>query len=73
MDEKSLHGGVCHVNGVLPMANLARQEGSTSLFVPVEGIPEAALIGGPAVYPLNRCCSLGSNEQQWPRLCVQFL
>lgn len=58
MGELSLDGGVRHVSGVLPMANLARQEGFTSLFVPAEDAPEAALIDGLNVYPVESLLQL---------------
>ncbi len=53
MGELSLDGGVRHVSGVLPMANLAKQEGFTTLFVPAEDAAEAALIEGVTVYPVS--------------------
>lgn len=58
MGELSLDGGVRHVSGVLPMANLARQEGLTTLFVPAEDAPEASLIEGVTVYPVESLLQL---------------
>jgi magnesium chelatase family protein len=58
MGELSLDGGVRHVSGVLPMANLARQEGFTTLFVPAEDAAEAALLGGLTVYPIENLLQL---------------
>ncbi len=58
MGELSLDGGVRHVSGVLPMANLAKQEGFTSLFVPAEDAAEAALIEGLTVYPIETLLQL---------------
>ncbi|MCB0164274.1 MAG: YifB family Mg chelatase-like AAA ATPase, partial [Anaerolineae bacterium] len=53
MGELSLDGGVRHVSGVLSMASLARQEGYTILFIPAEDAPEASLIDGLTVYPVE--------------------
>ncbi|RMF02062.1 MAG: ATP-binding protein, partial [Chloroflexi bacterium] len=58
MGELSLDGSVRHVSGVLPMANLAVQEGFTTLFVPAEDAPEAALIEGLTVYPVANLLQL---------------
>ncbi len=58
MGELSLDGGVRHVSGVLPMANLAKQEGFTTLFVPAEDAAEAALIEGVTVYPVSTLLQL---------------
>src|SRR6185503_18399258 len=44
MGELSLDGGVRHVSGALPMASLAKRESFSTLFVPAEDAPEAALI-----------------------------
>ncbi|MCK6627037.1 MAG: YifB family Mg chelatase-like AAA ATPase [Anaerolineae bacterium] len=58
MGELSLDGGVRHVSGVLPMANLARQEGFTTLFVPAEDAAEASLIEGLTIYPVETLLQL---------------
>jgi magnesium chelatase family protein len=58
MGELSLDGGVRHVSGVLPMANLAKREGFTTLFVPAEDAPEASLIEGVTVYPIESLLQL---------------
>jgi magnesium chelatase family protein len=50
--ELSLDGSVRHVKGVLPMAAKARDEGITTLYVPQEDAPEAALIQELTVYPV---------------------
>jgi magnesium chelatase family protein len=67
MGELSLDGGVRHVSGVLPMANLARQEDFTTLFVPAEDAAEASLLDGLTVYPIESLLQLvdhlsGHNE-----------
>ena len=53
LGELSLDGSVRHVNGVLPMAHLARELGYKSVFVPQVDAPEAALIEGIDVYPVD--------------------
>ncbi len=58
MGELSLDGGVRHVSGVLPMANLAKQENFPTLFVPAEDASEAALIEGVTVYPIESLLQL---------------
>ncbi|MBC7254484.1 MAG: YifB family Mg chelatase-like AAA ATPase [Chloroflexi bacterium] len=51
--ELSLDGGVRHVNGVLPMASVAREQGIQHVYVPEADAPEAALIPGITVYPVS--------------------
>lgn len=58
MGELSLDGSVRHVSGVLPMTNLAKQEGFTALFVPAEDAAEASLIEGLTVYPVENLLQL---------------
>jgi magnesium chelatase family protein len=58
MGELSLDGGVRHVSGVLPMANLAKQAGFTTLFVPAEDAAEASLIEGLTIYPVETLLQL---------------
>ena len=70
LGELSLDGSVRHVNGVLPMANMAQARGYKRLFVPQSDAPEAALVEGVEVYPID---SLGTlirhltEEQPIPR------
>jgi magnesium chelatase family protein len=52
LGELSLDGTVQHVNGVLPMATLARESGIRSVFVPAGDAAEAALVEGISVYPI---------------------
>jgi len=61
--ELSLDGTVRHVNGVLPMASLAREEGITALYVPSQDAPEAALVEGLTVYPVENLRALVSHLQ----------
>jgi magnesium chelatase family protein len=53
LGELSLDGSVKHINGVLPMAHLARELGYKSVFVPQADAPEAALVEGIDVYPVD--------------------
>jgi magnesium chelatase family protein len=50
--ELGLDGAVRHVNGVLPMAAMAAEQGYKQLFVPEIDAPEAALIQEIDVYPV---------------------
>ena len=59
--ELSLDGSVRHVKGVLPMAAKARAAGLTTLYVPQEDAPEAALIEGETVYPVANLGRLVSH------------
>jgi magnesium chelatase family protein len=68
MGELSLDGSVRHVSGVLPMANLAKQEGFSTLFVPAVDAPEAALIEGVTVYPVENLLQLVDHVSGHQRL-----
>ena len=61
--ELSLDGSVRHVNGVLPIAALARREGITAIYAPSQDAPEAALVEGLKVYPVDSLQSLGHHLQ----------
>lgn len=58
LGELSLDGGVRHVNGVLPMASMAKAAGYRRLFVPAGDAPEAALVEGIEVYPIDSLAAL---------------
>lgn len=58
LGELSLDGSVRHVNGVLPMASMAQQRGYRRLFVPTSDAPEAALVEGINVYPIDSLAAL---------------
>ena len=58
MGELSLDGTVRHVRGVLPVADMARHAGVEALYVPTADAPEAALIPGPKVYPVDSLAAL---------------
>lgn len=58
LGELSLDGTVRHVNGVLPMANMARQRGYKRLFVSAADAAEGALVEGLEVYPVEHLAAL---------------
>jgi magnesium chelatase family protein len=51
--ELALNGAVRPVKGVLPIALRARAEGRTGLLVPAENAPEAAVVEGLNVFPIQ--------------------
>ena len=61
--ELSLDGSLRHVNGVLPIAALAHQQGLHHLFVPAADAPEAALIDGLEVIPVENLGQLVAHLQ----------
>ncbi len=61
--ELSLDGAVRHTNGVLPMAALARERGFGALCVPAIDAPEAALIPGLDVFPIESLFALVMHLQ----------
>ncbi len=61
LGELSLDGSLRHVNGVLPMAHCARELGYKSLFVPMADAPEAALVEGIDVYPVDTLGALAAH------------
>jgi magnesium chelatase family protein len=61
--ELSLDGSVRHVNGILPVAALAHQQSVPRVFVPVCDAPEAALIDGLEVIPVESVGQLAAHLQ----------
>jgi magnesium chelatase family protein len=61
--ELSLDGTVRHTNGVLSMALLAQERDMRTLFVPAYDAPEAALIPGLDVYPIESLFALYAHLQ----------
>ncbi len=61
--ELSLDGSVRHIPGILPIAALARQEGLKRLFVPAADAPEAALVDGVEVLPVEDLGQLAAHLQ----------
>ena len=53
LGELSLDGSVRHVEGVLPMTHFAREQGFKAVYVPQADAPEAALVEGIDVYPVD--------------------
>jgi len=65
--ELSLDGSVRHADGILPMVSVAKEEGFQRVFVPHSDAPEASLIGGLEVIPVESLSQLvahlnGSQE-----------
>ena len=68
--ELGLDGNVRHVNGVLPMASMAKARGYKRLFVPAADAAEAALIEEVEVHPVENLAQLAAHlkgENQIPR------
>lgn len=64
MGELSLDGSLRHVRGVLPVADMARQdEQAVVLYVPASDAPEAALIPEATVYPVESLAALVAHLQ----------
>ncbi|MBN2394559.1 MAG: YifB family Mg chelatase-like AAA ATPase [Anaerolineae bacterium] len=63
MGELSLDGTLRHVRGVLPVADMARHNEITTLYVPAHDAPEAALIPDLQVYPVASLASLVAHLQ----------
>lgn len=56
--ELSLSGNIRRVNGVLPMAIKAKEEGIKNLYVPYENAKEGAVVQGINVYPVKNLYQL---------------
>ena len=61
--ELSLDGSVRHVSGILPIAAVAHQQGIRRVFIPVADAPEAALIDGLEVIPVEHLGQLAAHLQ----------
>ncbi len=61
--ELSLDGSVRHVDGMLPIAAVAREEGISTIFVPAEDAAEAALIDELDVIPVESVAQLAAHLQ----------
>jgi magnesium chelatase family protein len=59
--ELGLDGDVRHIDGVLPMAAVARARGVSTLFVPYEDAAEAALVGGLSIMPVRSLAELAAH------------
>jgi magnesium chelatase family protein len=60
LGELSLDGSLRHTNGILPMAALAQDKGSTEIFVPADDANEAALLDNIKVIPVVSLAQLAS-------------
>lgn len=58
LGELSLDGGLRHTHGVLPMVTMAAERRITTVFVPAADAPEAALVEGVAIYPVETLAQL---------------
>ena len=65
LGELSLDGTLRHINGVLPMAHLAKERGFKALFVPQVDAPEAALVEGIDVYPVDTLGRLAAHFRDY--------
>ncbi|MFO7741753.1 MAG: YifB family Mg chelatase-like AAA ATPase [Anaerolineae bacterium] len=61
--ELSLDGSVRHVDGILPVASVARDEGISTLIVPADDAREASLIDDLAVIPVENVTELTAHLQ----------
>ncbi len=61
--ELSLDGSVRHVDGVLPIASLARDEGISTIVVPADDAREASLISDLNVIPCENVAQLAAHLQ----------
>jgi len=61
--ELSLDGSVRHIPGVLPIVAVARREGLRRVFVPAADAPEAALVRGLEVIPVESLGQLAAHLQ----------
>jgi magnesium chelatase family protein len=61
LGELGLDGALRHVDGVLPMAAVARERGVRTLYVPYEDAPEAALVTGVTVVPVRALADLAAH------------
>jgi magnesium chelatase family protein len=63
--ELSLDGSVRHVEGILPMAYRAREQGYRAFYVPATDAPEAALVEGLEVYPVESLGRLAAHFRNY--------
>jgi len=61
--ELSLDGTVRHTTGILPMVSAAREKGIRRVYVPAEDAPEAALIPGLEIVPVENLSTLVAQLQ----------
>ena len=59
--ELSLDGGVRHVNGIISMASVARDQGIETLYVPAVDAAEASLVPGLTIIPVENLGQLAMH------------
>ncbi len=59
--ELGLDGRLRHIDGVLPMVAVARSRGIKTVFVPCEDAPEAALVEGLQIFPIQTLADLARH------------
>lgn len=59
--ELSLNGELRHTKGILPVALFAKEKGLKKLFLPKLNLPEAELVEGLELYPLNNLRELANH------------
>lgn len=59
--ELSLDGTIRKVNGVLPLVSGLKNNGVTTVFVPLENAKEAALVEGVVVYGAKHLCDIANH------------
>ena len=68
--ELSLDGTLRHIDGVLPMAHMAQQQGIETVYLPEVDAPEAALIQGIDVIPVPSMSTLVSHLRDFDPIPV---
>jgi len=58
LGELSLDAKLRHTHGILPMIALAKDEGFSSVFVPVDNAKEASLVKGMCIFPVESLAQL---------------
>lgn len=66
--ELSLDGTLRHIDGVLPMAHMAQQQGIETVYLPEVDAPEAALIQGIDVIPVPSLSALVTHLRNFDRI-----
>jgi len=63
LGELSFDGSVKHTNGILPMVVVAREQGLKTVFVPSADAPEASLVEGLDIIPVETLAGLAAHLQ----------
>jgi magnesium chelatase family protein len=73
LGELSLDGSLRHAHGILPMVALAREKQVQHVFVPASDAPEAALVQGVTIYPVEHLAQLVAHlrgDRQIEPYCI---